>query len=228
MGAGGDQAGVNACHLGPSVSQKGAANMTISSSSEQREPFSPDAPVVFAFCDHAPNDAVAQLIAHTLPGSQLVFVNQGAGESDEARSSAIGDGLCNMRALAASVEDLAHAIGNRRRLCPRQAVYGIGYATGATQLATLLVKYPDLFERTALLHPLVSWVPPGNAELQGKRILVTGGQDDPARPLALTEQLVDYLAGQKADVRALYIRGGDEIGQEELMALRDFLQAPRD
>ncbi|MGF6159699.1 putative esterase [Ensifer sp. KUDG1] len=200
--------------------------MTFSSSSEQREPFSPDAPVVFAFCDPAPNDAVAQLIAHTLPGSQLVVVNQGAG--DAAHSSAIGDGLCDIRALAASVEDLAHAIGNRRRLYPRQAVYGIGYATGATQLAALLVKYPDLFERTALLHPLVSWVPPGNAELQGKRILVTGGQDDPARPLALTEQLVDYLAGQKADVRALYIRGGHEIGQEELMALRDFLQAPRD
>jgi phospholipase/carboxylesterase len=46
--------------------------------------------------------------------------------------------------------------------------------------------------------------------------------------LALTEQLVDYLAGQKADVRALYNRGAHEIGQDELIALRDFLQAAID
>ncbi|MBW0369014.1 MULTISPECIES: alpha/beta hydrolase [Ensifer] len=126
------------------------------------------------------------------------------------------------------MEDLANSIGDRRRVYPGQAVYGIGYATGATLLAALLVKYPGLFERTVLLHPLVSWVPPGNAGLQGKPILATGGQDDPTGPLALAEQLVDYLAGQKADVRPLYNRAAHEIEQDELIALRDFLQAAID
>lgn len=200
--------------------------MTISFSSEQRKAPRPDAPIVFAFHNPAPGDPVGALIATTLPDARVFSFNRCAANADAAPPPPIGDALGDMDAFAAAIEDLAKDVGEVRRLDPDSAAYGIGYSSGATVLAGLLVKHPDLFDRAALLHPLVSWVPSGNAELEGKPILVTGSQNDPSRPLALTERLVDYLAGQKADVRALYNRGRHEVGREEMMALRELLQHP--
>ncbi|MBZ7925104.1 alpha/beta hydrolase [Ensifer adhaerens] len=200
--------------------------MTNSSSSERRKPSRHDAAIVFAFHNPAPGDPVGALIAATLPNARVFPFNRCAANADAANPPPIGDALGDMHAFAAAIEDLANDIAEMRRLYPDSVAYGIGYSSGATVLAGLLVKHPDLFDRAALLHPLVSWVPFGNAELEGKPILVTGGQDDPSRPLALTERLVDFLAEQKADVRALYNRGRHEVGREEMMALRELFQHP--
>ncbi|WVT76876.1 alpha/beta hydrolase (plasmid) [Sinorhizobium chiapasense] len=200
--------------------------MTISRFDEQVERFRHDVPIVFAFCDPGPDDPIAGLIASILPDAKVFSFNKGTRDTDPARPSRLSGAMPDMQAFAAHVEDLATVVTDKRRLYPGRAAYGIGCTTGATVLTALLIKHPDLFDRAALLHPLVAWTPPGNAGLAGKPVLVTGGQDDPARPLALTERLVDYLAGQKADVRALYNRGGHEIGPEEMMALREFLEEP--
>jgi len=200
--------------------------MTISRFDEQVEQFRHDAPIVFAFYDPGPDDPVAGLIASILPDAQVFSFNKGTRDTDPARPSRISDAMPDMQAFAVHVEDLTNVITDKRRLYDGRTAYGIGYTTGATVLTALLVKRPDLFDRAALLHPLVAWTPPGNTGLAGKPVLVTGGQDDPARPLALIERLVDYLAGQKADVRALYNRGTHEIGREEMMALREFLEEP--
>ncbi|WP_429818140.1 alpha/beta hydrolase [Ensifer sp. B1-9] len=200
--------------------------MTISRFDEQVERFRHDAPIVFAFYDPGPDDPVARLIASILPDAQVFSFHKATSDTNPARPSRVSDAMADMQAFAAHVEDLANVVTDKRRQYPGRAAYGIGCTSGATVLTALLFKRPDLFDRAALLHPLVAWTPPGNVGLAGKPVLVTGGQDDPARPLALTDRLVDYLAGQKADVRALYNRGTHEIGREEMMALREFLEEP--
>ena len=134
-----------------------------------------------------------------------------------------GEGVYDMADLAERTEKMAAFIAAHKAENPGRPVYGLGYSNGANILASVVFQHAGLFDRTALLHPLIPWTPAANPQLQDKAVLITAGQRDPICPLPLTEALIAYLSGQDARVEAKFHPGGHEIRQEELAALQAFL-----
>ena len=106
---------------------------------------------------------------------------------------------------------------------PGHPIYALGYSNGANILASVMFQHPDLFDKAALLHPLIPWEPEANEGLRDKDVLVTAGERDPICPLPLTQRLIAYLGQQGIRVETAFHPGGHEIRQGELHALAQFL-----
>lgn len=104
-------------------------------------------------------------------------------------------------------------------------VIGFGYSNGANILASVQFQHPELFDTTVLLHPLIPFEPAPQPALAGKRVLITAGRRDPICPPVATEKLADWYRGQGAALYLEWHDGGHEIRQEELLAIRQFLQS---
>lgn len=187
----------------------------------------PGAPLVFAFHGTGGDEhQFPDLVRRLLPGAGIVSPRGDVSEVGANRFfRRTGEGVYDMADLARATAKMAGFVRAHRALHPDAPAYALGYSNGANILATLLFTEPELFERSALLHPLIPWTPSPQPGLAGRAILVTSGQRDPICPPALTRALVDYLRGQGAQLTIAEQPGGHEIRQEELTALADFLRA---
>lgn len=178
------------------------------------------APVIFAFHGTGGDERqFAGLIPQLWPGAGIVAPRGEVSESGANRYfRRTGEGVYDMEDLAARRDDLIAFA--RSHLTAGIPAYAFGYSNGANILAAMTFAAPGLFDRVALLHPLIPWVPEPQPGLDGKRVLVTGGARDPIAPLAETEALARYYAAQGADVQSRIHAGGHEIRPEEIAALK--------
>lgn len=128
------------------------------------------------------------------------------------------EGVYDMQDLAARRDDLIAFV--RAHLIPGQPAYAFGYSNGANILAAMTFVAPDLFDRVALLHPLIPWQPEPQPGLAGKPVLITGGAHDPIGPLQGTEALAAYYTAQGAATSLQIHPGGHELRPEEITALK--------
>ncbi len=184
-----------------------------------------DAPLVFAFHGTGGDEhQFSELVVQMLPDAGLVSPRGDVSEHGALRFfRRTREGVYDMADLAERTEKMAAFIAAHKAEKPGRPVYGLGYSNGANILASVVFQHAGLFDRTALLHPLIAWTPAANPQLQDKAVLITAGQRDPICPLPLTEALIAYLSGQDARVEAKFHPGGHEIRQEELAALQAFL-----
>lgn len=184
-----------------------------------------DAPIVFTFHGTGGDEhQFAELARQLLPGAGLVSPRGDVSEFGALRFfRRSSEGSYDMQDLARRTEKMVDFIAAHKAENPGRAIHGFGYSNGANILASVLFRQPQLFDRTALLHPLIPWIPADNKQLKDRRILITAGQRDPICPMPLTERLADYFATQGARVEACYHSGGHEIRPEELQALQSFL-----
>ena len=89
----------------------------------------------------------------------------------------------------------------------------------------MLFEAPEQFDAAVLMHPLIPFTPPPQPGLKGRRVLITAGRRDPIAPVHSAELLAAYLREQGADTSVFWHEGGHEIRREELLAVRDWLQA---
>jgi phospholipase/carboxylesterase len=183
------------------------------------------APLVFTFHGTGGDEhQFSELVAQILPDAGIVSPRGDVSEHGALRFfRRTGEGVYDMADLALRTEKMAAFIAAHKAAHPGRAIYGLGYSNGANILASVMFKHADLFDRAALLHPLIPWKPEANTGLKDKHILVTAGQRDPICPLPLTESLMAYFKTQNASVVAAFHSGGHEIRQEELLALQGFL-----
>ncbi|OLP42412.1 alpha/beta hydrolase [Rhizobium oryziradicis] len=186
-----------------------------------------DAPLIFAFHGTGGNEhQFSELVEQILPQAGLVSPRGDVSEHGALRFfRRTGEGVYDMADLAERTEKMAAFIASHKAAHPGRAVYGLGYSNGANILAAVAFKHGDLFDRIALLHPLIPWRPADNAELSGKKVLITAGRRDPICPLPLTDCLIDYFEAQGSQIDTSIHDGGHEIRQEELSALQAFLSA---
>lgn len=199
--------------------------MTISSYEALIKPVQAGAPLVFAFHGTGGNEhQFSELVGQMLPGAGLVSPRGDVSEHGALRFfRRTGEGVYDMDDLATRTEKMAGFIAAHKAANPGRPVFGLGYSNGANILASVMFKHAGLFDRAALLHPLIPFAPEGNPEIKGKAILITAGERDPICPLPLTEKLIGYFADQGADVKTTIHAGGHDIRQEELTALQAFL-----
>lgn len=134
-----------------------------------------------------------------------------------------GEGVYDMADLARATKALSAFIREIAANAGTDAVYGFGFSNGANILATMLFEEPDLFQRAALLHPLIPFRPKPQPGLAGRRVLITAGRRDPICPPPLTDALATYLREQGAETTLLWHEGGHEIRQPEVDALASLL-----
>ncbi|ACP23050.1 phospholipase/carboxylesterase family protein (plasmid) [Sinorhizobium fredii NGR234] len=184
-----------------------------------------NAPIIFAFHGTGGDEyQFADLARQILPDAGLISPRGDVSEFGALRFfRRTSEGSYDMQDLARRTDKMVEFIASHKAENPGRAIYGFGYSNGANILASVLFTQPQLFDRAALLHPLIPWIPADNKQLKDRRILITAGQRDPISPLPLTERLVDYFAAQRARVEACYHSGGHEIRPEELQALQSFL-----
>lgn len=101
----------------------------------------------------------------------------------------------------------------------------LGYSNGANLISSVMLLYPGLIGRAALLRamPVLDEVPP--TDLSKTRILVISGAGDvtygPFGPA-----LVDLLSRHGAAVEAHTVAAGHEFGASDARIVRDWLSAP--
>ena len=181
-------------------------------------------PLVFAF--HGTGGDEAQLFSladQLVPGAGIVSPRGDVLEFGAARFfKRTGEGVYDMDDLARATDKMIAFIEAHRAANPGHPVYAFGYSNGANILAAVLLKRPDLFDRTALLHPLVPWHPEENSGLTGQKILISAGKRDPSTPWHMSETLISWLEGQGADFETELHDGGHELRNSELTALQAF------
>lgn len=184
------------------------------------------APLVFAFHGTGGDEHQFEgLLAQILPEAGLIAPRGDVSEHGANRFfRRSGEGVYDMADLALRTAAMVGFIRAARQAFPASAVYGMGYSNGANILASVLFEAPELFDRAALLHPLIPFAPQHQPGLAGKRVLITAGERDAICPLPLTRSLADYFEAQGAESRLFTHRGGHEITQTELAEVAGFLQ----
>ncbi|MGU3575481.1 alpha/beta hydrolase [Brucellaceae bacterium C25G] len=184
-------------------------------------------PVVIAFHGTGGNEhQFTGLIDQILPDAGIVAPRGDVSEFGANRFfRRTGEGVYDMDDLHLRTEKMLGFISEVREQNPGREIYALGYSNGANILASMLFRDPSLFDRAALMHPLIPWTPEPQPALSGKRILITAGEVDPISPLKLSKSLIAWFKAQGANVDTLIALGGHEIRPAELESLKNFLRA---
>ncbi len=134
-----------------------------------------------------------------------------------------GEGVYDMDDLAKRTAQMAAFVEAFKADHPQSPVYGFGYSNGANILASVVLTRPDLFARVGLLHPLIPWVPDPIEGLQGKKVLISAGRQDPITPWPASERLIAWFQDQGAEVSTAVHNGGHELRETEIDALAKLL-----
>lgn len=173
----------------------------------------PQAPLVLAF--HGTGGSEHQffeLACTRLPDAHVVAVRGDVEENGMLRYfKRRGEGLYDMDDLAQRSERLAHFIAELKQQHQPRALLAFGYSNGANILASILFNSPDLFDKAALLHPLIPWQPEAQPGLNGKPILITAGEQDSICPAEETTRLSNYFEQQRSQVKVIWHSGGHDI-----------------
>lgn len=188
----------------------------------------PGAPLVFAF--HGTGGDETQffgLAEQILPEASIVSPCGDVSEMGAARFfRRTGEGVYDMADLARATKAMAAFVAAHKAANPGAPVYSFGYSNGANILASVLMAQPGLFDRAALLHPLIPWQPGAVPGLAGRKVLITAGRRDPICPWPQSEALFAWFKAQGAGLRTETHGGGHELRQGEIEALEEFLRAP--
>ncbi|MQB42146.1 alpha/beta hydrolase [Rhizobium sp. ICMP 5592] len=158
-----------------------------------------------------------------LPDATIVSPRGDVSEHGAARFfRRTGEGVYDMADLARATEKMATYIKGLAIDHGASHVLGLGFSNGANILANVLIEHGGLFDAAVLMHPLIPFQPRDNAELDGRRVLITAGERDPISPAPVTRALADYFTRQKAEVTLDWHPGGHDIRPNEIEAIRGF------
>jgi len=165
-----------------------------------------------------------QFGADLMPEATIVSPRGDVSEYGAARFfRRTGEGVYDMADLARATKKFAGFVAAIKDETGASDVIGLGYSNGANILANVLFEHPELFDKAALMHPLIPFTPAPQPGLAGTKVLITAGQRDPICPAPLTQALADYLGQQGADVTTEWHPGGHEIRPDEIEAMQRFL-----
>ncbi len=186
---------------------------------------SEDAPAFYLFHGTGGDEhQFTDLAAELKPGARRIGVRGDVSEGGALRYfKRVGEGRYDMADLARATAKMAGFVRATRGTA--SAALGLGYSNGANILASVLFEAPEQFDAAVLMHPLIPFTPQPQPGLKGKRMMITAGRRDPIAPVHSAELLAAYFKQQGAETTVFWHDGGHEIRREELLAVRDWLQA---
>jgi phospholipase/carboxylesterase len=190
-------------------------------------PGEPGGPLLFAFHGTGGDEnQLMELARDVAPQATIISPRGDVSEQGAARFfRRTGEGVYDMDDLARATAKMAAFVQAHVEAAKPSAVLGIGYSNGANILASVLFADPDLFDRAALMHPLIPFEPQVKGSLAGKQILITAGRRDPICPPTLTNRLDAHLRATAAAVTLDWHEGGHELRPNEIEAARRLFAA---
>jgi predicted esterase len=140
------------------------------------------------------------------------FRRHGTFELDIPDLLARTDGLAGFIAAATAAYELD----------PRR-VLALGYSNGANIAVSLLLRHPEALAGAVFLRATLPCTPDAPPRLDGKPVLVLGGERDPFVPRERYEQLLATPNAGDADVTAKLMSGGHQLRQADLEVTASWL-----
>jgi phospholipase/carboxylesterase len=187
----------------------------------------PGAPLVFAFHGTGGDERQFFALAEQIWPRASVIAPRG----DVSEYGALrffrrkAEGVYDFEDLETRRRAMADFVRSHKQRAKPSRTIGVGYSNGANILAAVALVDAELFDEIVLMHPLVPWSPPDNADLARLRVLITAGRRDPICPPSLTVALADYLARQGSKVTLEWHDGGHELEPSELAVVQRFVRA---
>jgi len=103
-------------------------------------------------------------------------------------------------------------------------IVAVGYSNGANIAASVLLRHAGALAGAVLFHPMVPFEPKEPPVLRGTLVFISGGQQDPLVPWALTERLAELLSESGAQVEVHREPGGHELVATEVDAARRWME----
>ena len=140
------------------------------------------------------------------------------------------------RRLAEGVFDIPDLMQRSRELkefiSAAAAVYGfdaekvtaVGFSNGANIAGALLLLYPGVLKSAVLLHPMVPLTSDKLPRLNGTRVFIGAGSQDPLVSPAETTRLSALLKEAGAEVTLFWSNGGHGLSREEIQAAALWIQ----
>lgn len=105
------------------------------------------------------------------------------------------------------------------------SLLAVGFSNGANTAAALLLTHPELLAGAVLVAAVPPFATPPDADLSGRRVLVSNGEHDPMATPAQTSALVGQLRERGADVELLTHPGGHQLVADHLPAMSALARA---
>jgi predicted esterase len=99
----------------------------------------------------------------------------------------------------------------------------LGFSNGANMAGSLLLLRPDVLKSGILIRAMVPLVPDPLPKLDGTRVLLLNGRQDPLVSPAETERLAALFANAGAAIEVKLQPSGHELTQDDVMDAREWM-----
>lgn len=105
-----------------------------------------------------------------------------------------------------------------------QNIIALGYSNGANIAASIILLYPEIFNKAILFRPMVPIIPDKLPELYNKKIFISAGTRDPIVSGKQTKELVNLLRKSESQVDIHWQDGvGHELTSNEIHLAKNWL-----
>lgn len=122
--------------------------------------------------------------------------------------------------LARFIEDASLAYG-----IDRSKLIAAGYSNGANIAGSLLLTHPGAIAGAVLFRAMVPFVPEVSPNLRDCAVMLAAGRRDPIATPQQTLALQQILEKAGARVSLHWHLGGHELGQDDLLAAKEWLRS---
>lgn len=104
-----------------------------------------------------------------------------------------------------------------------KSIVAVGYSNGANIASSLLLLHPHLLSGAILFRPMVPFPANFTPDLRRVPVLLAAGKRDPIVAPEQPDMLASMLEAAGADVSLSWHDGGHELGQDDLIAAKNWL-----
>jgi phospholipase/carboxylesterase len=105
----------------------------------------------------------------------------------------------------------------------RERLIAVGYSNGANISSAVMLLRPEVLNAAILLRAMVPLTNPPLANLSGKRVLISNGENDPIVPVENTHRLVSLFKTRGAAVTLEWQQAGHGLVGEDLSVAKHWL-----
>lgn len=104
-----------------------------------------------------------------------------------------------------------------------KSIVAVGYSNGANIASSLMLLHPHLLSGAVLFRPMVPFPVDLTPDLRRVSVLLAPGRRDPIIAPEQVDMLASMLRAAGADVSLSWHDGGHELGQDDLIAAKNWL-----
>jgi predicted esterase len=172
-------------------------------------------------------DDLLSIGAELLPGAALLSPRGKTIENGMPRFfRRLSEGVFDLEDLKLQTDSLARfiaAAAEKYGLGERKMA-AVGYSNGANIAASVMLTRPKILNGAILFRPMVPFVPKTTPDLSDAALLLAGGRRDPIAGPQQTSALAGIFEAAQARVTIHWHPGGHELGQDDLVAAKQWLK----